>query len=383
MQESRVSFLTWLAIANTTISSRNFISISNTNAMLLPRQMFSTFHFDKLKFTKITNIVSYQTLLFSRCYTDQLSFFKLRSYAPLSIESSVFYEGKFEAIGKNVNVRKSKFHMKSNNFFKVENTGLAKYEFTDFTSASTSKPTLMFKNVKEIDLKICNFTNVVAGALKTASTKTTNIYFGIFNNCQSDIGGAIYSDSDKFDMEHSYFIDCSAIQSGGSLYLTKNNLNTQIIESYFIGNKSPAGSSIVNEGQLELLNCVFTGESQKEIVGNYKQFDVKFSFHRKQIRLDSTPTDTATPSYLPAMTPPTNAIPPKVEEIDTFTIMLVVLIGVLCVSIVVGIGFFVYWRMKKQRNTIYASEKEIKDENEMGTVEIKSKYSLTKVYADV
>ena len=382
MPESKLSFLTWLAIANTTISSRNFLSVSNTNAMLLPRQMFSTFHFDKLKFTKITNIVSYQNLLFSRCFTDQSSFFKVKSYAPLSIEASTFQEGKFEAIGRNVHVRKSKFHMKSNNFFKVEDSGLASYEFVDFLSSSTSKPALMLKKVQQVSINICNFSKVAAGALKTSNIKFTKINFGVFIKCQSDIGSAIYSDSTEFISEQSFFVDCTAKQSGGSIYFTKNNLDTQLITNYFLGNKSPHGDSIFNEGQLELLKCVFTGDLKTEIVGDHKSYGSKFNANRRQISV-ITPIDTPTPPYATIARPSEDLslIPRTID--NSKKIFYTIAIAVVCVVIVVIVGFIVYWRMKKQRNTIYADDKEPKDENEMGTVEIKAKYLLSKAYSNL
>ena len=381
MIDSKLTFLTWLAIANTTISSHRLLSVSNTNAMLLPREMLSTFHLDNLKFTKVTNIVSYQNLLLSRCITDQLSFFRLKSYGTLSLESSIFREGKFEAIGKNVHVRKSKFYMKSNNFFKVENSAVATYKFADFSSKTTSKPVLVFNNVKKINIDICNFTNVVAGALKTTKSELTKIYFGVFNKCQSDIGGAIYSDSKEFFAEQSYFVECSALKAGGSLYFTVNNLNSKITTTYFVDNMSPTGNSIVNEGQLEVLNCIFTNESQREVIGSYKSFNNQFVSNRRQVKYVETPADTPTASYMPIQTPMLGDVEAVVVYDNKFEIFLTILIAVLCVAVVVAIGFFIYWRMKKQRNTIYASDKEIKDENEMGTVEVKARYTLSKVYA--
>lgn len=382
MHESKLSFLTWLAIANTTISSRNFLSVSNTNAMLLSRQMFSTFHFDKLKFTKITNIISYQNLLFSRCYTDRLSFFKVKSYAPLKIDSSTFREGKIEVIKQNVNVRRSKFYLSSNNFFKVVNSEVASYEFADFSSISTSKPALMFNKVQQINLKICNFTNIAAGAVKISKTKATNIFFGIFNKCQSEYGGAIYSDSNEFSSEKSFFIDCSATKSGGSIYFTRNCQNSQLTTTTFIENKSPSGDSIVNEGQLKLIDCIFTGDLKTEIIGTYQKYDVKSSHNRLSFTVDSTPTDTPTPPYATAIRPPGNSATNKGPPEITDEVYITILVAVVCVLIVVVIGFVIYFRMKKQRNTIYATDKEIKDENEMGTVEIKSKYLLSKVYSN-
>lgn len=381
MIDSKLTFLTWLAIANTTISSHRLLSVSNTNAMLLPREMLSTFHLDNLKFTKVTNIISYQNLLLSRCITDQLSFFRLKSYGTLSLESSIFREGKFEAIGKNVHVVKSKFYMKSNNFFKVENSAVATYKFADFSSKTTSKPVLVFNNVKKINIDICNFTNVAAGALKTTKSELTKIYFGVFNKCQSDIGGAIYSDSKEFFAEQSYFVECSASKTGGSLYFTRNNLNSKIITTYFVDNMSPAGNSIVNEGQLEVLNCIFTNESQREVIGSYKSFSNQFSFNKRYLEYIPTPSDTATQSYLPIPTVEAQAPIQEADEIPLNKILIAVAIAVVCVIVVVLIGFFIYWRMKKQRNTIYASDNEVKDENEMGTVEIKSKYTLSKVYS--
>jgi capsular polysaccharide biosynthesis protein len=59
---------------------------------------------------------------------------------------------------------------------------------------------------------------------------------------------------------------------------------------------------------------------------------------------------------------------------------MIIALTVVILIIVASVGVFIYWRLRRPDTTIYAGETEPKDENEMGMVEVKSRYKLTDVY---
>jgi hypothetical protein len=65
---------------------------------------------------------------------------------------------------------------------------------------------------------------------------------------------------------------------------------------------------------------------------------------------------------------------------ETLPEMLVIIVVLVTLVIIISVIVICYIRISRPKNTIYAGETEEKDENEMGTAEVKSKYKLSEVY---
>lgn len=377
MLDSKLSFLSWLAIANTTITSRNLYSIQNSNTVLLPKQMFSTFTFDRMRFSHINNIVSFQSILFQRCITEQNSFFSLFNYGPLEIKDSVIQECKIKAIGQNVIVTNSIFNLSNADSFFIHKSKKIEITHSSFSSTS-SVPLFSISNSDQTIIGNCNFTQISSGALKFISSQSLAINNTIFEYCQATQGAAIFAGVRIINASFTKFASNTATKRGGAIFLDSDSLGATFNHCYFSSNEAKAGHSIATHEMIHLNHCLINGTIAHEILGPYTLIFMEKNKRHVRVR---------TPTSIPTQPPRSDSISynqtevkPIYEEVDYQITLIIVIATILCVVIIIGIAFFIYWRMKKQRNTIYASEKEAKDENEMGTVEIKSKYSLSKVY---
>ncbi|OHT08532.1 hypothetical protein TRFO_22861 [Tritrichomonas foetus] len=375
---NKLSFLTWLAVVNTTISSRSLLKMSDTSMLLLPRSSFSSLNLDRLNFALTTKIVSYQTLLLTRCMTDKASDFTLDAHAPLIIKQAYKLSGKINALGRDVTVSESSFSLKDNNSFTVSNSKSANYFSSHFTSTST-KPLFQIVDSDQVKFVSCNFSKAASGGIKSFNSNL-KVLHAYFQQCKADSGAAIFVSGSEFKAECIDVRNCEAIQKGGAIFISSPECAASILQGHFSENKAGKGNSIFSRGNTNIIGCMFTSDRNAEIEGEFLEFQNLFL----QSKIPKAFSPTQTP--LATRTPPPIIFPTPIEEqatwsdVDTFTVLIIVIIAIVCIVFVIGIGFFVYWRMKKQRNTIYASEKEAKDENEMGTVEIKSKYSLSSVY---
>lgn len=93
-----------------------------------------------------------------------------------------------------------------------------------------------------------------------------------------------------------------------------------------------------------------------------------------------SPIATMTPARTPIRTYAPAATAIVYLEGETMTIVMIVAISFAVIIVIVGIAAMVYNKMKRDENTIYGAEAAPKDENYMGTVQIKARYRLTDVY---
>ena len=122
------------------------------------------------------------------------------------------------------------------------------------TDNTTERDTGQFTVMGDSTLINCNFINTSsqqhAGAICMGKGKNTVINSN-FINCTAWVGGAIFAHGDfnenkKFTIENCTFINCSALEEGGALGLSHNNMDVK--NCTFINNTALKGAGIMIGG---------------------------------------------------------------------------------------------------------------------------------------
>jgi hypothetical protein len=118
-------------------------------------------------------------------------------------------------------------------------------------------------------------------------------------------------------------------------------------------------------------------EISGESIGEHNQFGRKVLVDFGSGSLTKSPSPPhATP--LPQMPLATEPVYSNYDAI--LAPILIAGIAFLVIIIIIAVGIAISTKLSRKENTIYAGETQAKDENEMGTVEVKSVYKLSEVY---
>jgi hypothetical protein len=378
---SPLAFLAWTALTNVTLQSSMSRPLGPVHLTLLPRHLsaspFSLRHFH---FAETVRILSHQPLLLRSCRIAANSDFRLTAKGPLTLTDIVHQSGSITAESRDVSIDNSAFFLGQSDEFKVLSSNRASIVRSTFSSKSGS-PALALNDVAYADIFACNFTRIRrAGAVAALATALT-ISATIFANASSESGGALWFDGPSLLVVACHAERCRASVAGGAFRIESGE--AEIRSATFSENYAPRGRAISTRVVLDLRAVGFSGDPNDEIDGEIEGSEVRFAMGHIDRVIDRvlmpsmSPRETQSPQDTPTPLATHLIYEPRSTAVPVFVL---VIIGVAAVLIILAVGVLIGWKMARETHTIYAGETEAKDENEMGTVEVKSRYKLTDLY---
>ena len=379
MDVSKLSLLSWALIANTTLAPRTMMPSGRLHLTLLPRHSASIQTLMHIRFTDTVRIVSHGSLILKSCETSASSDFLLNAYGHLGLVNYTHKSGSFVVENDRLLVQDSTFALSGSDQINISNSERAKFSNTAFSSTGTA-PIVTLSSVKLSIFSSCNFTAAKHGAIVSRDSNV-EIEYSRFDNLQSENGAALDFDGKYLMIEHVTAFDCSATHAGGAFLFRSGNV--RLNDANFARNKAPEGPSIFSNVTFTMFNSNFARPSSKEIKGQWTGGQNLFGLSRALVAQTRPPTATRSlwPTPTPLRTVPLAATGVSYSQADYFTPILIASIAFVIIVIICAITAIIYNKIKRRGNTIYAGESETRDENEMGTVEIKSRYILSDVYS--
>lgn len=370
--------LAWASAANATLKMSHSMKTENMRLTLLPLHVFSTLTFYRFHFSNTVKITQFQALSFKSCmYTSKNSDFHIDSHAPLLFKDFQKFKGTINADNNNLKITRSKFVFENEDSIKIKDSPYSEFESTYFSSKS-SNTLVSMKGVKSALIKSCNFSKISSGTLDIDQTYLV-VRSTLFDQSNAKRGAAIKLSNSNLIVEYVDTVSCESTIEGGAFYLDSGSAVFRYVS--FTKNIAPIGNSIFSSFHFDMNFVYFTGISKEEVAGKYYGSNVFFDIKKpKRFADKNTPSPSASipPTPLPTTTPGPTAI--SYLNPALFTSIVIVAVAFVLVILIIAIGYMVYLKTKKQRNTIYAIDDDAKDENGMGTAEIKSMYSLSKMY---
>ena len=379
MDVSKLSLLSWALIANTTLRSSQMMPSGPLRLALLPRHALTIPILSNIRFTDTVRIVSHGNLILKSCATSSKSQFLLQSQGSLTLVDYVHKSGSIVCDNQRLLVQNGTFNLRNGEAIAVSNCDRAKFDSCKFTSTSTS-PIISLTNTKLAVVTGCNFSSVKNGCV-VARNSSLEVDFTKFEDAHAARGAAIDFDGKYLVMEHVGAQRCSADVAGGAIAIKSGVVRMNDVR--FANNSAPVGASIATDVEFTMFNSYFAGPLKTEVSGTWEGGQNRFSL--KNVMVAATRPPTATRSLWPTVTPmrtvPVAATGVSYSQADYFTPILIVSVAFVVIVLIIAITAIIYNKIKKRGNTIYAGESETRDENEMGTVEVKSRYMLSDVYS--
>lgn len=364
---------------NTTLGSRSMTNSGSVSLSLLPRDIPVSMAFNKIRFTETVRIVSYQRLLFQHCETSGNSDFRLVSRGPLSFVNWNHKSGSILAEDDTLEVENSQFNFNHNEGITVQRSKSADFRNSYFSSKA-AQPAVSLFEVKSAVFRSCNFSHIKkGGCICTSGADSVKIEVTTFANARGSRGGAVEFDGSCLKIEAVDTFNCSADKEGGAFFFHSGDVFLDKVG--FSRNTAPEGASISSKVVFLMNDCHFEGSAKDEIKGEYIADHARYSLKRVPLMArPPTPSQSPTASRSPERTRQPVATDVVFSESEYFTPILICAITLVLIIIIMAVAAIVYTKLSRSENTIYAGEADTKDENEMGTVEIKSRYVLSDMY---
>lgn len=366
---------------NTTLRSQFMSKSGSLHLSLLPRNIPVSLEFNRIRFTETVRIASYQRLLFKQCETAANSNFRIVSKAPLSFVNFHHQAGSILAEDDTLEVDNCKFKFNHNENITVHRSQSAVFRETYFSSKGF-QPAVSLASVKSASFTSCNFTSIKrGGCIRTHNAESVEIRMTTFGNSKGSRGSAVDFDGVSLHIEAVDTFNCSANQEGGAFFFRSGDITLNRVS--FSKNSAPEGASISSEVVFMMEDVHFAGSPEEEIKGQYIGGTAHYSLPVVPLMVrPPTASRSPTPSRSPERTRQPVATDIVFSESEYFTPILIVALTIVLIIIILAVASVIYAKLSRSENTIYAGEADEKDENEMGTVEIRSRYMLTDMYGD-
>jgi hypothetical protein len=288
--------------------------------------------------------------------------------------------GSITAESRNVNIDSSAFFLRRSDGIEILSSDRASIVHSTFSSKSTA-PALALNDVADADIFACNFTAIRRAGAVTALSTSLGISVTIFTDASSECGAALRFDGPRLAVRACHAERCRASVAGGAFRIESGVVG--IRSATFSENYAPRGCAVSARVPLDLCSVRFSGDRADEIDGEIEGSDLHFALGHVDMLVTemiiATLSPRATPTPLATLTPIATQLIYEPRDL-AMPVFVLVIIAIAALLILIGVGVLIRWRLSRETHTIYAGETEAKDENEMGTVEVKSRYRLTDVY---
>jgi hypothetical protein len=290
-------------------------------------------------------------------------------------------EGSLIIEGQVVGIDSSRFRFQSSEELRITASQQTLLSMSFFTSMSNS-PALTLDRVKDAETAMCNFSEILRSGAIVALDSRLKIARCSFEKARAENGGAVYFDGPMLRVENAGARGCRARDSGGAFFFGSGSVG--IVRAAFSENAARRGWSIFSRVVFVIQTASFSGSGPREIKGPYTGEDLAFS-GLSQVAFLLVAAPTQTPSPVASRSPNATDLVGGGELVYSVMGvavpgMLIVIIALIVLVLVASGVAIACLRASRPRNTIYAGQTDVKDENEMGTVEIKSTDRLSEIY---